>query len=340
MARPWKRPIGLEAQRELKELRPVFGHAMNTAWKDLGPKVHESLDSLNALWTSIDVVRFIKVGDGERVGPVVLWIGVTPESLSNEDAHTAACRCLDLLREFGISDVEVEFRESVYTRSVGPDLLEPVSDFNPIADVSGPLTPALGLSIASQSTLHVQGTGGFYLAQGGDNNKVLLVTARHVVFPQSQWPNVNYIWKPSAPIRRVVLFGTKAFDKLVESIKTRIRRHSTMAGIRKEQIAKYRTKEAGEDREDAEEASAEREEAERLLDRAHEAMAKLEEFHRDVTKKWENPTNRVIGQILRSPPVALGVGAEGFTEDYAVVELDSSKFKTAFQGNVIDLGTF
>jgi hypothetical protein len=31
---------------------------------------------------------------------------------------------------------------------------------------------------------------------------------------------------------------------------------------------------------------------------------------------------------------------EGFTEDYAVVELDSSKIKKAFDGNVIDLGAF
>jgi len=46
-----------------------------------------------------------------------------------------------------------------------------------------------------------------------------------------------------------------------------------------------------------------------------------------------------LGQIVCSPPITLGAGTEGFTEDYAIVELDSSKFEEAFKGNVIDLGT-
>ena len=84
---PWIMPTGLEAYRQLKELRPVFGHKLNVIWKKLGPKVCQLLDSQGVLWTSIDVVRFIKVGEGEAVGPVVLWIGVAPKTLRRGGPH-------------------------------------------------------------------------------------------------------------------------------------------------------------------------------------------------------------------------------------------------------------
>ncbi|KIJ15135.1 hypothetical protein PAXINDRAFT_99664 [Paxillus involutus ATCC 200175] len=117
-------PTGPEAYRQLKELRPVFDHKLNVVWTtELGLKVCQLLDFQGVLWTSIDVVCFIKVGEGEAVGPIVLWIGVAAESLLGEDAHTSANGCLDFLKEFGIIDVEVEFRETIYTPLAGPNLL-------------------------------------------------------------------------------------------------------------------------------------------------------------------------------------------------------------------------
>ncbi|KAG9111561.1 hypothetical protein FRC07_008046 [Ceratobasidium sp. 392] len=318
---PWTMPTGLEAYRQLKELRPVFGHKLNVVCKDLGPKVCELLDSQGVLWTSIDVVRFIKVREGEAVGPVVLWIGVAPETLLDEDAHTSANSCLDLLKEFGIIDVEVEFRESIYTPSADSNLLKPASNLDPDVDVRGPLTPALGLSIAAQTTPHAEGTGGIYLAEGGDSKKVLLVTARHVLFPPSYGPNVDYPHTNTGTRRRnVLLLGTKAFDDFLNSIMIRIGQHSLMVGVYEDRIEDLRTRLAGEDGEDLEKATKHLEKTQRL-------------------EKWRKPSQRVLGHIVRSPPITFGAGTEGFTEDYAVVELDSSKIKNAFKGNVIDLGT-
>jgi hypothetical protein len=215
---PWTMPIGPEAYRQLKELRPVFRHKINVVWEELGPKVCQLLDNKGLLWTSIDVVRF-KVGEGP-VGPVVLWIGVAPETLSSEDACTSANSCLGLLEQFGIADVEVEFRGSMYTRSAGPSLLKPVSNLHPTVDVRGAPTPVLGPSIAALATLHAEGTGGLYLAEGGGSQKVLLLTARHVLFPPNEGFNIDYAPRnPSARRRLVVLLGTRAFDDLVKSIK-------------------------------------------------------------------------------------------------------------------------
>ena len=343
---PWTKPTGFEAYRELKELRPVFGHKLNTVWKDLGPKVCDVLDSVGILWTTIDVVRFVKVGRGEVVGPVVLWIGVAPETLFGEDAHTAAHCCLDLLKEFEITDVEVEYRESIYVRSAGPNLLKPVSNRHPTVDVRGPLTPALGLFIAAQATPHAEGTGGLYLAEGGDSKKVLLVTARHVLFPPNEGLNVNYPGtKTSVRRRDVLLLGTKAFDKLVNSIKIRIGDLGIMAEHYNRLILELQEREADEDEDedededDVEEAAEERKQNQHLLDEANEAMEALDKFHDEVTKKWSRQSQRVLGHVVRSPPITFGAGTEGFTEDYAIVELDSSKIGKAFRRNVIDLGT-
>ena len=122
----WKRPTGFGAYGVLREAMPVFDHQIATVWDNLGPKVPDYLDSVGVPWTSIDVVRFRVVDVGEDPGPVVLRIGVKPQSLSGEDARVAAIGCQGLLREFEITDVDVEFRESIFTRSAGPKLLKHV----------------------------------------------------------------------------------------------------------------------------------------------------------------------------------------------------------------------
>ena len=331
---PWEMPTGPEAYCVSKELRPVFGHKLNDVWKDMGPKVCQLLDSHGVLWTSIDVVRFLKIAKGEVVGPVVLWIGVAPETLLGELAHASANGCLDLLKEFGIDDVEVEFRESIYNRSAGPNLLKPAPRAAPDIDVRGPLTPALGLPIAAQATPHIEGTGGIYLAEGGYSKKVLLVTARHVLFPPDDGPNVGYAHtNSSAPPRNVLLLGTKAFDNFLDSIKTKIRGQHVMVDFYERQIEMLRSGKSGYSEEDVEN---ELKNALRLLPEAREAIKALEKFQGEVEEEWRRPRHRVLGHIARSPPIS----TEGFTEDYAVIELDSSKFKTAFKGNVIDLGAF
>ena len=69
-------------------------------------------------------------------------------------------------------------------------------------------------------------------------------------------------------------------------------------------------------------------------------MDALDKFHDDVAKYWSDASRRVLGHVVLSPPIGFGVGTERYTEDYAIIELDSAKFdRNAFKGNVIDLGT-
>lgn len=331
-------PTGPEAYRQLKELRPVFHHKINIVWEELGPKVCQLLDKDELVWTSIDVVRF-KV-EKEPVGPVVLWIGVIPETLSAKDARTSAAGCLELLQQFDIADVEVEFRNSIYIRSAGPSLLKPVSDLHPTVDVRRALTPVLGLSIAAQATPHVEGTGGLYLAEVGGSQNILLVTARHVLFPPREAFHLAYSYTHTdlgAPQRNVLLFGTRAFDELLKSIELSIRDQSIMVDVYERQIEKLQERVAGEDENDIEEATTELQQTQALLMVVNTTIEALEKFHDEVKSDWRQAKKRVIGHVVFSPPIT--VATEGFTEDYAVVELDTTKFKKAFKANVMDLGT-
>lgn len=295
----WSMPTRLKAYPQLKELHPVFGHKLNVVWTtDLGPKVCQLLGFQGVLWTSIAVVRFIKVGAGEAVSPIVLWIGVAPESLLSEDAHTSGNAYLDLLEQFGITDVEVKFRESIYILLAGPNLLKPTSDLDLDADVHAPLTPALGLSIAAHTTPHIEGTGGIYLAEGGDSKKVLLVTACHVLIPPNDGPNLNYTrTNTGSPRRNILLLGTKVFNSFLDSTKIRIRRHGTMVERCERQIEQLQARVAFKNKEDIKKATTNPR-------RGRVARA---------STSWAH--------IVRSPPITLGAALKGLPK---IMPLSSS----------------
>ena len=346
--RPWSRPTGRWACIVPKELRPVFSHKIVTIWGDLGPKVCSCLDSLRVTWTSIDVVRFAKIEPEElqagAPGPTVLWIGVMPQSLSGKDAHTAAAGCLELLESFKITDVEVEFRESVFVRSARPKLLKSggelyrgrmgVSDplsINPIDGIRVPLTPSLGLQIAVRATPYVEGTGGLYISEGSNSDKVYILSTRHVVFPPNAWNNELYNNMNSRKhCREVIHPGPRAFQTLLQSTMDKIREHTFNVDYQKREINEF-----GDDH--AEELTS----FERELKETEKATKAINQFHDEITKYWCEEGQRVLGHIAYSPPITVGTGAESYTEDWALIELDRNKIDwDTFKGNVIDIGMF
>ena len=89
-----------------------------------------------------------------------------------------------------------------------------------------------------------------------------------------------------------------------------------------------------------EEAGAERKQVQPQLEEAKKAIGTLETSFADVSRDWKKRENRILGHVVLSPPFGLSVGEEGFTEDWAAIEIDGSKVdSTNFVGNVIDLGT-
>ncbi|KAF9229957.1 hypothetical protein BU15DRAFT_23531, partial [Melanogaster broomeanus] len=228
----WSPPRGPEAQRRLKELCEVFTHPITKAkvWNhDLAWKIR---------FTTIDVVHFRKLGVNEApedeedveetikakklvAGPVTIWIGIFPESTSATVAHDAAQDLLALLRDYQITDIDIDYRESFYAREASPQFLQPVNVLNPLVDVVSSLTPALGLCISTKTQPNAHGTMALYLAEGGDSNNLLGLSCRHVLIGSKE-ANVDYILHPSAPSIDVLLLGKRAFTNLVDSIKIRI----------------------------------------------------------------------------------------------------------------------
>jgi len=330
---PWVAPTGPEAYSVYKELRAAGNHALKNIWEDnLALKIHAVLDLMKVKWTSTDVVR-IKPVD-ESFAPVVLWIGVIPGSLSGDDGVVVAFKCRETLRENDITDVEVEIRESVVTQSAGPKLLRSADTSDPTADFCEPLTTTLGLPICAQSTPWAEGTGGLFITEGENTERLFLVTARHVVFPPDEEKNELFECKNySQPHYNVIHFGDAAFNKYVESIQSKIRREEFMVRHHEDRVEAVKGK-------DDLGANRERKYSQAQLDKSKKALPKLNPFYQDVLTHWATPESRVLGHVALSPPINVGVDSGGYTEDWAVIQIDASKVDaTNFDGNAIDIGT-
>src|SRR5258708_33515916 len=271
------------------------------------------------------------------VGPVTIWIGVLPESTSATAAHAAAQDVLALLNDYQITDVDVDFRESFYTREAGPQLLEPVDDLDPLVDVVSPLTPALGLRISTRARPDAQGTMALYLAEGGGSDNLLGLSCRHVLIGPNE-ANIDYVWHLSKPPKDVLLLGKRAFTNLVDSIKLRIGRYGIAAKRWRKQIKGFEAREEGTNAVDVAKAKTARMKTQGLLDKAEKAMEALGTLLDQVNKDWKKLDNRVLGHILRSPAISLGVGEQRFTEDWAVFQINRARLGNRFQDTKMVLG--
>jgi len=66
-----------------------------------------------------------------------------------------------------------------------------------------------------------------------------------------------------------------------------------------------------------------------------------DELHSHITKHWTLEGQRTLGHVLYAPPISVDAGDGNFTENWALIELDRSKFDwNTFPGNAINLGTF
>jgi hypothetical protein len=225
---PWIDPTGPEAYLPFKELHPVGKHSLSVVWEDnLALRLHTLLDLMEVKWTSTDIVR---IGIPEDIFPVILWIGVMPKSLSGDVGSVVAFQCQGLLLGYGIADVNVEIRESVVTHSAGPALLKPARFPNHAVDINIPLTTTLGVPICAQATPWAQGSGGFFITEDGNTKRLLLITARHVIFPPDQNENKHFKHNnDNQDCHNVLLFSDTAFTKYLKSIKDKIRDQEVLA---------------------------------------------------------------------------------------------------------------
>ena len=328
-------PFDEKGRRKLKVLGTVYGHAINDLWEQsLSRKVVERLHSLNVDWTSIDVVR---IGyEGEMFHPVILWIGVQPQTLSVHAGDEVADGCLEILTESGIKGVKVELRESRVSplKRHRPKLLTPTVENDPTSAFRTRLSACLGLPISTKRNSWAEGTGGFYLSEGGKSQTLFLVTARHAVIQEKEKQHKMFEYKSiSAPRDEVILLGDDAYEKLCESIKQEIEGKEIIRKDLRKRAARAEGG-AGDGNEDGNRIWADK------IDEVERAKSILEGFNKQVKSRWAKPIDRVLGHIIYSPPIELGSGPEKWTQDFAVIKIDPDMIDAKnFMGNVIDLGT-
>jgi len=59
-----------------------------------------------------------------------------------------------------------------------------------------------------------------------------------------------------------------------------------------------------------------------------------------VNRDWKKLDKRVLGPIIRSPAISLGVGEQRLTEDWGIFRVDRAKLGDGFKGNKMNLGAF
>ncbi|KAI6042333.1 hypothetical protein EDC04DRAFT_2970123 [Pisolithus marmoratus] len=300
---------GPEAYRRLKHLYPVYDHKICDKWENIRPMVRDLLDDQQVRFSTIDLVRFCT------------------------DAFNSANAILALLDNEGITDVDIEFRESMFRRSAGAELYEPASYPDATRHDIDPLTTALGLPIAAAKTPHIQGTMGFYFKEGDD---LYGVTARHVLLPADE-DNLDYTYKSSGPRKEVLLMGTKAWDVYLKHVQIQIRNLDITAEIHRVSIERLEGDAEG-DSSTAMTAKKELLKTRQRLNSTIDAIDKLQKLYEQTKKDFGKSDQRVIGHVVWSPAITVGRAPQDFTKDVCVVKLDKARFLPNFKGNVIDLG--
>ncbi|KAI9759665.1 MAG: hypothetical protein M1840_003231 [Geoglossum simile] len=193
----WHIPKGPEAQRIIREARPVYRHAIGSIWLSIGKRIYQGLDSIDVKWTSINPLAYADVGKAEPFCFLIFSIGVKPHSLLYDAAVATAAVVKEILTEAGFPTIEVAFVESIVTCSVtaGPKLLSFDLLLDDVPDLRKPFTTALGLSIAPLKYPHFEGMTALYFPLGKDDKRTAILTCAHVARPLPIYANTGMMRK-------------------------------------------------------------------------------------------------------------------------------------------------
>ncbi|KAG6818780.1 hypothetical protein H0H93_001823 [Arthromyces matolae] len=327
----WPVATGPEAYPFRRDARPVYDHPIHDTWYDISTKIYTYLDSCAVEWTTIDPVRFVepKIFGPEKVpGPLHLWIGVKPRTLLSEDAEDVANGCKFILADANFPDVEIAFRESIVTRSVGPRLREPLPIQNPLSPFNNAFSPILGVRISPKNT-DFDGTGALYLRKSPDNDEVMLLTNRHVALPLSVHENALYDRRNSFKIsQHIVLLSSSAYTQALEKAVLEVN-HEAFELQGAEEAIESKSKYFIEDPKLYQ----------NRLARAKTLISRTEKWYKDITINWTLPAQRTLGHVVYSPPLSVSVDEKQYSIDWALIEINQDKIDwEAFPGNMLSVG--
>ncbi|VDB91560.1 unnamed protein product [Peniophora sp. CBMAI 1063] len=336
----WEHPGDMRHRMREKKVAPLGAHPLlHLHWEDrIAPKIQTLIDEKNVQWTSLDVVRIGYTDDSEANAPVILWIGILPNSVSAPDGRAIVMQCLDILHAHNIADVEVEMRESVVVPlAVGPVPKLPTLDSTSYALGASvlwdPFTTSPNFPISAFKSSSHQGTGGFFVTDLDDPGRILLVTARHAIFPPETDDDTLYRYTEGSEHSPflVQLFADDAFVRYREFIQAEIQEYHDIVGFQSCTISRLE----GRTDQYATRATIH---ARFYVNEARRMISELDVISQFVERFGEG--DRVLGRVVLSPPVGYNVGRQGYTEDWAVIEVFPSVIGAAnYRRNALVLQT-
>jgi len=333
----WPERKGPQAQRYIREARPVYGHPIADSWLRIGMDIYKLLDSRSVKWTSIDPVAFANAGEKTPFCPLLMWIGVKHETLLFDDAVAAAKAIKGILSQGGFPEIDVAFRESEVTHSVGGPKLLPFNPLiDPIPEFRKPFTPTLGLSIAPLKTPHYEGTGALYFRLSKDDDRVVVLTAAHVARPPPAYANTDMTRKTTSQRREeIVALGNMGYQNATNAMMATIGDLARSVAVWKKVINRLGEFVEGEDAA----VTEKRQENQREVEKATKDIDNLNKLHDEVTKRRTNPDKRIIGFVLHTEPIVVSEPG-GYTRDWGFIQLYKEKIDwDAFRGNKVYVGT-
>ncbi|KAG8740970.1 hypothetical protein FRC10_003508 [Ceratobasidium sp. 414] len=342
---PFLEPSGRFAHLTVKSISGVFKTSLNGVWGAVGPKICELIQASGVNWSSIDPARFFTHGPpGEEaegsLGPVVIWVGVIPNSTSSDTAHDVSQEILKLLQDHGVEDAIVEWREAILQRLAGPPLMGHVGNTNATHHARRFLTPLHGVPLATQGMENEDAQGTLTLwfhenrdKDGNPSDRVFGVSNCHVLRKNT---TVEYKHRGGAPRDYVRVCGMRRFQRGLNEITKAIGDHCILANFWAQEIFDLEAQ-GGSDEGDAKEMKA----SQRKLDDENKAIAKLETFYAELGKDWSDINlHRTIGHVQYAAPITVDIeGGTQYTSDWGAFLVAEAKVRDQFEGNVVDLGS-
>ena len=198
-----------------------------------------------------------------------------------------------------------------------------------------PLATAERRGVDAQVSLGIYFHEGSY-KNGDPSDRVFGLSCAHVLRANT---TVDYEYtgeRTGAPKQKVRVCGFRRFQETIEETTDLIGTKVEDAVDLATEIARLEAEKSKEDQalEDERALKRKREDLNRLKDDS----IILEKFLKEVTINFADINARDIGHVDHAPKIDVRVDDCEYTRDMATFQLEATKFKANFRGNVVDLG--
>ncbi|WWC95326.1 hypothetical protein V866_002187 [Kwoniella sp. B9012] len=338
--------IGFPEPKVLASINP--SHPIKAIWElPLGNELLQMLDRTLPTANSVDILKVCYAFEVDSANPVV-WIGVTPDTITSTRAKAAVRACKALLDKHGMLDVEVEIKESIVYPLANNRLYDPMDLPVATQDVTRRFSASSGLAITTRAKPFTFGSSAFFVRDQLDkNNTIMLLTGQHVV---SGSTNVNgYNTHLSLPLDkkgnlRPRLKGTDAQSQIDEARPTEVVVinadiiKQAQSELRKMVRRKLSQVEKEKIAVDAALTPDRLERAQINLQGAKLDYKQMKETESHLSDSWFQPNNNALGRVLCFPERRFNFGQIGYTQDFGVIELDKKLLPQTIH-NVLDLSS-